>query len=152
MASRKEHPQPVVGALVARNGKILLITSGKKWAHPITAIEFGEEPLDAVRRLLGEFAIRATPAGLIGVHNIIRQDIERYEWEFAKEHLVCLEYLCTAKSEKVLKDHLAERVKWATVAEARRLPLQHYTEELLLMYRPKAKRPARPWTARIRKK
>ena len=145
------HPQPVVGALVAKGGKFLLISSGKKWEHPISAIEFGEEPLDALKRLLVDYGLKAVPSKLLGVHNLIRQDIDRYEWEFAKEHLIVLEYLCAAKAQAAMKDHLAEKVRWVTAAEAKKLPLQHYTEELLLMFRPKAKPTGKEtWTKRIK--
>jgi ADP-ribose pyrophosphatase YjhB (NUDIX family) len=147
-----QHPQPVAGVLVEKAGKFLLVSSGKKWAHPVTAIEFGEEPLDAVNRLLADYGLKAAVAKLIGVHNIIRQDIDRYEWEFAKEHLVALEYLCKAKSMATEKDHLAAHAKWVSAAEAAKMPLQHYTEELLLLYKPKSKRMIKPWQQRIKKR
>ncbi|GEM_PF-3211089 len=137
-SKHSDHPQPVVGAMVVHKGKMLLITSGKKWGHPITAIEFGEEPLDSVKRLLGEYGLKAVPKKLIGAHSIMRQTMDRYEMEFAKEHLVCLEYFCKASSDRVNKDGIAKEVKWSKYHEIRRLPLQHYTEELLLMQKVKA--------------
>jgi|SRR3989344_1898863 len=75
----------VVGAILERDGKILLVREAQrkgpdhgKWNHPAGWIDVGENPVDAVKREVEEesgFAF--APTHLLGVYSLVRQDIEK---------------------------------------------------------------------------
>lgn len=75
----------VVGAILERNGKILLVREAwkkgpdhGKWNHPAGWIDVGEDPIDAVRReVLEESGFVFAPKHLLGVYSLVRNDIEK---------------------------------------------------------------------------
>lgn len=75
----------VVGALLEREGKILLVREAQrkgpdrgKWSHPAGWIAVGENPIDAVtREVLEESGFSFTPKYLLGVYSLVRKDIEK---------------------------------------------------------------------------
>lgn len=73
----------VVGALIERGGKILLVkeTTEKdknKWNQPAGWIEVGEDPIKAVKREAKEEAgLRFTPTHILGVYSLVRKDLKK---------------------------------------------------------------------------
>ena len=74
----------VVGGLLERDGKILLVREARrkgpdngKWSHPAGWIDVGENPIEAVKReVLEESGFTFSPAHLLGIYSLVRQDIE----------------------------------------------------------------------------
>jgi len=74
----------VVGGLLERDGKILLVCEAQKgpdngkWNHPAGWIDVGENPIEAVKReVLEESGFIFTPKYLLGIYSLVRKDIEK---------------------------------------------------------------------------
>ena len=75
----------VVGGLLERDGKILLVREAQrkgpdsgKWNHPAGWIDVGENPVEAVKReVLEESGFSFTPKYLLGIYSLERKDIEK---------------------------------------------------------------------------
>ena len=75
----------VVGGLLERDGKILLVREAQrkgpdngKWNHPAGWIDVGENPIEAVKReVLEESGFTFTPKYLLGIYSLVRKDIEK---------------------------------------------------------------------------
>jgi len=74
----------VVGGLLERDGKILLVREAQKkadygkWSHPAGWIEVGENPIEAVKReVQEESGFSFTPRYVLGVYSLVRRDIEK---------------------------------------------------------------------------
>ena len=74
-------PYVITGALIERDGKILLIQENHppdkgKWNMPAGKLDFGENPIDAVaREVFEESGLTFTPTALLAIHSIHRKDI-----------------------------------------------------------------------------
>lgn len=74
-------PFVIVGALIVRDGKILLIQENHypdkgKWNMPAGKLDLGENPFDAVRReVFEESGLKFTPTALLALHSVDRRDI-----------------------------------------------------------------------------
>ncbi len=75
----------VVGGLLERDGKILLVREAQrkgpdhgKWSHPAGWIDVGENPIEAVKReVQEESGFSFTPRYVLGVYSLVRRDIEK---------------------------------------------------------------------------
>ncbi|MEK7567888.1 MAG: NUDIX domain-containing protein [Patescibacteria group bacterium] len=75
----------VVGGLIERDGKILLVREARrkgpdngKWNHPAGWIDVGENPIEAVKREgLEETGFSFTPQYFLGIYSLVRKDIEK---------------------------------------------------------------------------
>ena len=75
----------VVGGLLERDGKILLVREAQrkgpdneKWSHPAGWIDVGENPVEAVKReVLEESGFTFTPKHLLGIYSLVRKDVEK---------------------------------------------------------------------------
>lgn len=75
----------VVGALLERDGKILLVREASrkgqdagKWNHPAGWVEVGENPLHAIsREVLEESGYSFTPKNILGIYSLVRLDIKK---------------------------------------------------------------------------
>lgn len=75
----------VVGGLLERNGKILLVRESQskgpdhdKWNHPAGWIDVGENPIEAAKReVLEESGYEFAPKYLLGVYSLVREDIKK---------------------------------------------------------------------------
>lgn len=75
----------VVGALLVRDRKILLVREARKkgpdngkWNHPAGWIDVGEDPINAVKReVKEETGFSFTPRYILGVYSLVRRDIEK---------------------------------------------------------------------------
>ncbi len=72
----------VVGAIVERNGKILLVKETKetakgKWSHPAGWLEVGENPIDAVKReVKEESGFDFEPKNILGVYSLLKKEAD----------------------------------------------------------------------------
>jgi ADP-ribose pyrophosphatase YjhB (NUDIX family) len=73
----------VVGAIIEKEGKILLVKEGRhsrgidegKWSHPAGWIDVGENPIAAAKReVLEETGYEFEPTYLLGVYSLVRKD------------------------------------------------------------------------------
>ena len=75
----------VVGGLLERDGKILLVREAQrkgpdagKWNHPAGWIDVGENPIEAAKReVLEESGFSFMPKYLLGIYSLVRKDIEK---------------------------------------------------------------------------
>jgi phosphatase NudJ len=74
-------PYIVVGALIVSKGKILLLKENHlpdrgKWNIPAGKLDYGENPIDAVKReVFEEAGLKFTPKAILGLHSIHRKDV-----------------------------------------------------------------------------
>ena len=95
MASEPRQPVVGVGAVVIRDGRVLLIRRGKeplrgRWLVPGGTVELGETLEEAVvREILEETGLEVTPIEMLNVFDHI-------DWERGRvvHHYVIVDYLC----------------------------------------------------------
>ena len=72
----------VVGAIIEKDGKILLVKEAKeidkdKWSQPAGWIDVGENPIEAVKReAKEETGFQFTPTHILGVYSLFRKDVK----------------------------------------------------------------------------
>lgn len=75
-------PFCVVGAIIEKDGKILLVKETKKitrgqWSPPEGWIELGENPIDAVKReVREETGFQFTPTHILGVYSLFKKGLK----------------------------------------------------------------------------
>lgn len=83
MARNISQPFVVLGAILEKNGKFLLVKeAGKKrhdagkWNQPAGWLEHGEEPLEAVKReVKEETGFDFQPKAVLGLYSLLRNDL-----------------------------------------------------------------------------
>jgi len=71
-----------VGAILEKNGQILLVKEAKviaegMWSHPAGWIEVGENPLEAVKREVGEeTGLRFEPTHILGIYSLFKKSLK----------------------------------------------------------------------------
>jgi ADP-ribose pyrophosphatase YjhB (NUDIX family) len=121
-------PFVVVGALIERDGKILLIQENHypdagKWNMPAGKLDLGESPIDAVKReVYEESGLEFTPTALLSIHSVHRKDI--VQGDLREVHPIRIFFLGEASGEVSLehgdsRDGVQEisSYKWLTPAE-----------------------------------
>ena len=123
--SYPKHPRPGVGAVIVRNGEVLLILRGTeplkgKWSLPGGLIELGETARQAVaREVKEETGLEVTSATVIEtVDRIVRDGEGRVEY-----HYVLLDYLCQVNEGTPHAGSDAEEYVWANESKAAALGL-----------------------------
>ena len=73
----------VVGAIIEKDGKIILVKEAKegtdkgKWDHPGGWIEIGENPIEGVKReVKEETGLDFTPTHILGIYSLVREDLQ----------------------------------------------------------------------------
>lgn len=72
----------VVGAILERDGKILLVKENKdsakgKWSHPAGWVEVSENPVDAVKReIKEESGLDFEPKYILGVYSLVKNETD----------------------------------------------------------------------------
>ena len=73
----------VAGAIIERNGKIILVKETKKiaeglWSHPAGWINVGEDPLKAVKReVKEETGYNFKPTYILGIYSLYKKHFEK---------------------------------------------------------------------------
>lgn len=110
----------VVGAIIEKDGKILLVKEGEKdkavfgmWSHPAGWIDLGEDTIEAARReVLEETGHEFTPKNVLGIYCLVKK-----EWPDI-HHPVKIIFTGVISNEKVreLESDVSE-TKWFTPEE-----------------------------------
>ena len=111
-------PVPAVGALILREGEILLVKRGAepgigKWSVPGGSVEIGETLQDAVRReVLEETGLEVEVGALAGVTDLIVRDSDTITW-----HYILLNYFAeiTAGTPTAASD--ASECRWVRLSD-----------------------------------
>ena len=82
--SKRDYSQTfgVAGAIIEKEGKILLVKETKKiakdlWSHPAGWIEVGEDPLDAVKKeVKEETGYDFSPIHIIGIYSLYNKNLK----------------------------------------------------------------------------
>ena len=76
-------PFLIVGALVEKEGKILLVKEAKeiardKWSHPAGWVEVGENPIEAVKReVKEETGFDFIPTHILGIYSFVEKRLQK---------------------------------------------------------------------------
>jgi ADP-ribose pyrophosphatase YjhB (NUDIX family) len=114
-----------VGALIRRNGEVLLIKRATepnkgRWTLPGGLVELGEEARAAIRReVLEEVGLTVDVEALIGVLDIIKRD-SKGKVEF---HFVTIDFLAKPVGGTLKPNREVEDARWVNPSEIRRLDL-----------------------------
>ena len=113
-----EAPMPAVGAIVFRDGAILLVKRGAepnvgRWSLPGGLVEVGESVESAVvRETMEETHIVVRPLGLFDVADFIRLENGRIRW-----HYVLIDMLCEDQGGQPFPDTDAENARFIPLSE-----------------------------------
>ena len=147
-------PLATVGGLIFNaRGEVLMIRTHKwsnLWGIPGGKIKWGETSDDALRReILEETSLRVRDIQFVLVQDCI------HSREFYRDaHFVLLNYTCraTAKNPRVKLNDEGREFRWLKPSDAKKkLPLNTPTR-ILLDAVMKSKKPAKPRTARVKRK
>lgn len=117
--SGKPRPEVAVGAVVVRDGRLLLVRRGRgvamgAWSLPGGRVEHGETLVEAVRReLREETGLDGMPGALCGVA----------ERRFPVHHFVILDYWVDAPHGTAVPGDDAADVRWASGSQLGELDL-----------------------------
>lgn len=115
----------VVGAIIERNGKILLVKEAKndadigKWNQPAGCIEMGEDPIEGVKREVKEEAgLEFTPTHILGIYSLARRNFKPIH------HPIKIIFIgdISGKETKELSDDVSEK-RWFTPEEIEKMDL-----------------------------
>lgn len=116
----------VVGGILEKNGKILLVREAKegpdkgKWNQPAGWIDIGEDPIEAVKREVEEeTGLKFRPTHILGVYSLVRKDLTPIH------HPIKIIFVGDISDEKTgeLHDDVSE-VKWFTLEEIEKMDLK----------------------------
>jgi len=113
------HPLPGVVALVARDGRALMVRRGRpphqgRWGFPGGLIELGERVLDAaVRELCEETSLTARPGRIVDVFEVIDRDAEGR----VRHHFVLHAVTCEDAAGEATAGDDADAVGWFSLAD-----------------------------------
>ncbi|WP_420237290.1 NUDIX hydrolase [Telmatobacter bradus] len=113
-----ETPLVGVGAVIIRDGRVLLIKRGTEpmkgcWSIPGGLIELGEDLHDAVRReTREETSLTIEPLELVELLDRIYKEEDRVRY-----HYVIADYLCRVVAGEAQAGSDAAAVRWASVEE-----------------------------------
>ncbi len=133
----KEYPvQPIVGvgAVVVRDGKVLLIKRGHEprkgeWSLPGGIVELGEGLLEALRReVREETSLEISVGPHIETFDRIHRDAEGR----VRYHFVIVDYLCTSTDGEPIAATDAEAVAWASADDLDRYQVNAHATAVIL--------------------
>jgi len=76
-------PFVIAGAIIEKEGKVLLVKEAKKiakdkWSHPAGWIDVGENPIEAVKReVKEETGFDFTPTHILGIYSIVEKRLQK---------------------------------------------------------------------------
>ncbi|MDI3502413.1 MAG: 8-oxo-dGTP diphosphatase [Archaeoglobi archaeon] len=117
-----KHPIPSVGALIFRNGRLLVIKRGNPpyagyWSVPGGKVNWGESLEEALKReIREELLVEIEVEKLAGiVESIYREDGE------VKYHYIIIDYFCRIVSGEPVASDDALELRWVTMDELKEL-------------------------------
>ncbi len=112
----------VAGAIIEKDGKILLVRETKEtakgqWNHPAGWIEVGENPIEAVKREVEEeTGFQFIPTHILGVYSLFRKEL-RKKFNITP-HPIKIIFIGNISKEKVGKLHNdVSETKWFSPEE-----------------------------------
>ena len=144
-ADRRYPKRPLVGvgALIFREGRILMAQRGKEplkgwWSLPGGALELGEELKDAVRReVLEETGLEIRPVAVFEIFERIMRDAAGAP----EYHYVLIDYVCEVTGGELRAGDDVCAVEWVSRPDLRQLPI---TEGTLAVIEERSKRGRTP--------
>ncbi|MFQ5824276.1 MAG: NUDIX hydrolase [bacterium] len=138
MNKRKYPSQPLlgVGAVIIKNGKILLVKrrfepKANYWTLPGGLVELGEEVRQAlIREIREECSIEIEPAKIIDVIDFIEYDAEAR----VKFHYILIDFEAVYKGGEITPSSDVLNVKWFTKNELNNIELPEITQKFLEKY------------------
>lgn len=138
MNKRKYPSQPLlgVGAVIIKNGKILLVKrrfepKANYWTLPGGLVELGEEVRQAlIREIREECGIEIEPAKIIDVIDFIEYDAEAR----VKFHYILIDFEAVYKGGEITPSSDVLNVKWFTKNELNNIELPEITQKFLEKY------------------
>ena len=130
----KETPRVAVGALVRREGKVLLVRRGNppqqgQWAVPGGSVDWGETLQQAAEReVLEETGIRVRAGGMIWVFDLVDRD-EGGEVRF---HYVIVDLSAHYVAGRVRPSGDADEARWLEAEDLAGIDLSPSTRDLLI--------------------
>ncbi len=112
----------VVGAIVEKDGKILLVREASesdagKWNQPAGWIDVGENPITAAKReVLEETGYEFEPTHLLGIYSLVRKDAEPKLGALPHAIKLIFKGQITSDTPRALEDDVTE-TKWYTPQE-----------------------------------
>jgi ADP-ribose pyrophosphatase YjhB (NUDIX family) len=117
----------VAGAIIERNGKILLVkeamntnksdTAKGKWNHPAGWIDIGENPIDAAKREVEEeTGFKFTPTHILGIYSLVRKDLVKIGEKLKHPIKIIFTGIISEKENNNLSGDISEK-KWFTPEE-----------------------------------
>jgi nucleoside triphosphatase len=131
---KQVYPEPTVGALIVnREGKIFLMRSHKwrgQYCIPGGHIEVGETIEQAVVREVKE----ETGLDVYDLEFVCFQEFIGDASFWKKRHFIFFDYACRTNSTEVTLNDEAQSYVWASLWEARSLPIEQYTVKVIDTY------------------
>ncbi len=112
-----ERPVAAVGAVIHRNGEVLLVKRGVepsigRWSIPGGAIELGETPKEAlVREVREETGLEVEPEFLVDVYNTVIEASGGIRY-----HYIIIDYLCRHVSGSLRAGSDVEEARWVALS------------------------------------
>lgn len=132
--AEQQYPEPTVGALIFNGeGKLFLMSSHKwrgKWVVPGGHVELGERMEDALRREVKE----ETNLDIRDIEFVCFQEFIHDPRYWKRSHFIFFDFACRTGSTDVRLNDEAQDYAWATLAEAGRMPVEHYTAVAIAQY------------------
>ncbi len=131
-----EHPFVGVGALVHRDGKVLLVRRAKepnlgKWIIPGGLVELGEGLEDAVaREVKEELGITAKLEGMLDLASEIILDKEKQ----VRYHYVLVDFLVSIGDERIALNRESNSYDWFTPESVLKLDTTENTKRMVGRY------------------
>lgn len=136
MSEYPQKPEIAVGALVIKNGKVLLVKRDRQpakdqWAVPGGKVNLGETLQQAaVREIFEETGISIIPGNPIYTFDVIHRD-ENGKVQF---HYVIVDILAGFKEGELKAGDDAGDVRWFSREDLEKLPVNPNTKALALKY------------------
>ncbi len=126
----KQYPLPAVAALIAHQGKVLIVRTHKwngLWGVPGGKIDYGEDTLTALAREMREEVGLEIRDAVYAFYSDIIEDANFYK----PAHFLSLEFVAYSDSDAVVCNEEIAEFAWVSLQQAFEYPVNVYTKRLL---------------------
>jgi nucleoside triphosphatase len=126
----KQYPLPAVAALIAHQGKVLIVRTHKwsgLWGVPGGKIDYGENALTALAREMREEVGLEIRNPVYAFYSDIIEDTNFHK----PAHFLSLEFVAYSDSDKVIINEEIAEFAWVSLEESFTYPINSYTKRLL---------------------